>query len=268
MPVEEIYNGKASTVEGVVAPRTTSVEIAYHVHDVDDADAAMTAALAAVPTTSGGLQRRSLELEERVAERTWRVLARFSERDIPPETGESTYSFDTTGGTQRITQSLQTINRYGPAASADLGGAIGFDGEKVQGADITVPVFSFQETHYLANSTVDNTFKGKVFSLTGKVNNGSFKGMAAGECLFLGASGTKRGEEDWEITFRFAGSPNKTGLTVGDITGIDKKGWEYLWVQYGDAVDATVNRLIQKPVAVYVEKVYDTGDFSELGIGT
>ena len=92
--------------------------------------------------------------------------------------------------------------------------------------------------------------------------------MAAGECLFLGASGSKRGEEDWEITFRFAASPNRTGITVGDITGIAKKGWEYLWVRYADAEDAAAKALVKKPVAVYVEKVYEDGDFSGLGIGT
>jgi hypothetical protein len=55
------------------------------------------------------------------------------------------------------------------------------------------------------------------------VNDSGFKGFAAGECLFLGAAGTKRGSGDWEIGYRFASSPNVTGLTVGDITGINKK---------------------------------------------
>ena len=59
----------------------------------------------------------------------------------------------------------------------------------------------------------------------------------ARECLFLGAAGSKRGADDpsslklrragWEITYRFAASPNRTGITVGEITGIAKKGWEY-----------------------------------------
>ena len=62
--------------------------------------------------------------------------------------------------------------------------------------------------------------------------------------------------------------PNKTGLTVGDITDIDKKGWEYMWVRYADAEDATAKAIVKKPVAVYVEKVYEEGDFSGLGIGT
>lgn len=35
-----------------------------------------------------------------------------------------------------------------------------------------------------------------------------WRAFAAGEVLFLGASGSKRGEEEWEITYRFAASPN------------------------------------------------------------
>ena len=52
-----------------------------------------------------------------------------------------------------------------------------------------------------------------------------------------------------------------------DITGINKWGWEYLWVRYADAEDATAKALVKRPVAVYVEKVYDVGDFGLLGIG-
>jgi hypothetical protein len=106
------------------------------------------------------------------------------------------------------------------------------------------------------------------FNLTGKVNNASFKGMAAGECLFLGASGSRRGSEKWEINFRFAGSPNRSGIQIGAITGIAKKGWEYLWVRYADEADATAHALVKKPVGVYIERVYEEGNFSSLGIGT
>ena len=75
-------------------------------------------------------------------------------------------------------------------------------------------------------------------------------------------------DEDWEITFKFAGSPNRTGITVGPITGIAKKGWEYLWVRYADAEDPASNTLVKQPVAAYVEKVYEDGSFSSLGIGS
>jgi len=34
-----------------------------------------------------------------------------------------------------------------------------------------------------------------------------------------------------------------------------------------DAEDAAAKTIVKKPVAVYIEKVYEEGDFSELGIG-
>jgi len=106
-----------------------------------------------------------------------------------------------------------------------------------------------------------------LFQLTGRVNTGAFKGFNAGEVLFLGASGSRRGYGDWEITFRFAASPNVTNLTIGDITGINKKGWEYLWVRYADSEDTAAKALVKKPIAVYIERVYDDGNLSLLGIG-
>ena len=78
----------------------------------------------------------------------------------------------------------------------------------------------------------------------------------------------ERGQEDWEITYRFAASPNVSGLVVGSITGINKKGWEYLWVRYAEVEDEDAQVLVNRPVAAYVERVYDTGNFAALGIGT
>ena len=85
--------------------------------------------------------------------------------------------------------------------------------------------------------------------------------------LFLGASGSKRGNGDWEITFNFAASPNQTNITVGDITVAQKLGWEYMWVRYADAEDTIAKAIVKKPIAVYIERVYELGDFSNLGIG-
>jgi len=116
---------------------------------------------------------------------------------------------------------------------------------------------------------VTQAYKGTLFRLTGKVNSGSWKGFNEGEVLFLGASGSRRGtnaDSDWEITFRFAASPNVTGLSVGSINGIAKKGWEYLWVRYADQEDTSANTIVKRPVAAYVERVYDEGNFGGLGI--
>jgi len=223
-----------------------------------------------------GLERESIQFEPvwvdtAANDGLWDCRVRYvAPEQKEPEVGESSFSFDTGGGTQHITQSISTVNHYAaPGKTApDFGGAIGVTHDNVEGVDITVPVYAFSETHYLADSFVTLAYRGTLFNLTGKVNNASFKGLAAGECLFLGASGSKRGADDWEITYRFAGSPNRSGLTVGPITGISKKGWEYMWVRYADTEDAAAKAIVKKPVAVYIERVYDEGNFASLGIGT
>jgi hypothetical protein len=45
-----------------------------------------------------------------------------------------------------------------------------------------------------------------------------------------------------------------------------KKGHEYLWIRYEDTVSS--NELLKKPKFVYVNEVYPSADFSQLGIGT
>lgn len=182
---------------------------------------------------------------------------------------ESQYSFDTGGGTQRVTQSLANIGKYSAPgfAAPEFYGAIGVTDDRVEGTDITVPVFNFTETHYILNDLVTPSYKLALFNLTGKVNGSSFKEFAKGEVLFLGASGSKRGLDDWEITFRFAASPNVANLSLGSITGVAKEGWHYLWVRFIDDEDTTAKALIKRPIAAYVEQVYPYGNFSGLGIG-
>ena len=187
-----------------------------------------------------------------------------------PATGESEFSFDTGGGTQHITQSLETVNAYAPSGKTapDNKQAIGWTPQGLEGVDITVPVYQFTETHYKDDADVTPSYKGDLFWLTGRVNDAAFKGFATGEVIFLGASGSKRSESDWAITYRFAASPNLADLTIGEITGIAKSGWDYLWIRYKDMDDEDAKAQVKVPMAVYVERVYRRGDFSGLAIGT
>lgn len=192
----------------------------------------------------------------------WEVAVRYAPVQI---TGDSVYSFDTRGGTQHIQASLSTT-RY-PSDAPDFRGLIGVsNGQDVDGVDVVIPQAQFSETHVVPNDTVTEAYKGVVIALTGKVNSNPFRGMRAGECLFLGAVGTRRGLGDWEIAYYFAASENANNLSVGGITGIAKKGWEYLWVLYDWFEDESAKRLVRRPVGVYVEKVYRDADFSSLGI--
>jgi hypothetical protein len=138
--------------------------------------------------------------------------------------------------------------------------------DAVEGVEITLPKFGFGETHYIASGMVTFGYAFALRQLTGTVNQSAFRAFAPGEVLFLGASGRMRGQEDWEISYKFAASPNKTGLSVGAITGIVKRGWDYLWVRYQDDVDTTANAIVRRPLAVYVEQVYTYADWSPMGI--
>lgn len=246
-----------------------SSELTFIVRGTDDDVTARSELLATVPLTHDGLKRDDAEVEE-IAPGTWLATVRYaSSKRSTPEAGESSFSFETRGGSQHITQSLATVSSYAPVGQTppDFQGAIGVSENGVDGVDVTVPIYTFSETHHLDDADVTTAYKSTLFYLTGRINDASFKGLDAGECLFLGAAGTRRGDDPWEITFAFAGSPNVSSLTIGPIPGVAKKGWEYLWVRYAEAEDATAKMLIRKPIAAYVEKVYRDGDFSALGIG-
>ena len=183
--------------------------------------------------------------------------------EVQQEVGESTYRFSTGGGTQHITTSRGTT-KYPTSTAPDYKNAIGVTKDGVEGVDILVPKFEWSETHTIAAASVTTAYIAILRKLTGKTNSTAWQGYAAGEVLFLGAEGSKRGDGDWDITFNFAAGENVTGQTIGDITGIAKKAWEYLWIRFKDVEDTTAKAMVKQPQAVYVEKVYDEDDFSTL----
>jgi hypothetical protein len=257
-----------------------SAELIYTITGTASEATAVATLEATAPTELHGLKRQPVAVEPVYVDIThpdqcmWTGTAQYAprEHEPEPETGDSSFSFDTGGGTQHITQSLSTEHSHAASGTApDFKGAIGVTHDNVEGVDITVPVYNFSETHYLSADIVDQAYKVTLLQLTGTVNNYWFRGFADGECLFLGASGSRRGtgvDDDWEITFKFACSFNRYNFSVGPISGITKKGWEYLWVRYADAEDVASNTLVKQPVAAYVEKVYESSNFAQLGIGT
>ena len=266
MPIE--VTEKFESRQGATG-RSPSIELRYTIRGTNDDVAARNALIATAPATYDPwgtgilfLPRDTVALEP-VGDALWDGIVRYG----PVQANESSFAFDTGGGTQHVTQSKQTVARY-PSSAGDCQGAIGVTKDSVEGVDITVPVYQFSETHFLPNSAVTPTYKATLFALTGTVNAPAFRNLAAGECLFLGAAGTRRGNGDWEITYRFAASPNASNLTIGNLTGISKKGWEYLWVRYQDEVRGTGPDavLVKVPKAVYVERMYDYADFGALEI--
>jgi hypothetical protein len=273
--VEEAYSERDQKVNA--KGEVTEIEIPYLVFEAADEDAALSAARSkAASRTVTGMALESVEVTERVNGDTWKVKATYEtdgEADPDDPDGEeetSSFAFDTGGGTMHRNQSLKTIARV-PDDAPDFNGAIEVDNEgNVNGVDVTMPVLNFTETHTMNGSRVSTSYKKNVAALTGTVNRSGFRGFAAGEVLFLGASGTKRSKKSsapWEITFRFAVSPNQAGLSVGKLKVPNKKGWDYLWVRYADKVSENKKNVVKEPVAAYVEEVYPYGDFGSLGLG-
>lgn len=201
--------------------------------------------------------------------------------------GGDTFTFDTTGGTQRITQSISTVSSskewLDTTSSVESwlpgnAGAIGVNGETVEGCDIVVPQYQF--TLAVTIDDVDTAYKLAVLDLTGTVNDAPFAGFEAGEVLFLGARGQRvRRTTTWQIEFQFAVSRNKTNIVVTpEITVPEKKGWDYIWFTYGqrlkqvrDAGDGSLvapgepsDLFLTVPVSYSVEQVYRPGDFTLL----
>ena len=273
--VEEAYSERDQTINA--KGEVTEIEIPYLVFEAADEDAALAAARSvAASRTVSGMALDEVEVTERVNGTTWKVKAIFKDEDSddpddPDEEEEtSSFAFDTGGGTMHRNQSLKTVSKV-PNDAPDFNGAIEVDNEgNVNGVDVTMPVLNFTETHTMNGSRVTTSYKKSVAALTGTVNRSGFRGFSAGEVLFLGASGTKRSKKPnapWEITFRFAVSPNQSGLQVGKLKVSNKKGWDYLWVRYADKVADNKKNVIKEPVAAYVEQVYPDGDFGNLGLG-
>lgn len=223
-----------------------------------------------VSTTFNGLYRNNITIEAEYIDtdnpdnNIWRAVVGYTTG--PVSDNSKVTSFDTTGGQQHVTQSLATVGVY-PGTSPNMGGAIGYDGERVNGVDITTPAYTFSEQHTFSRFAVSDGYRRTLASLTGCVNSKKFRGFESGEVLFKGASGTTTTTETgikWQLLFHFATSPNRFNFYVGDILVKEKMGWDYLWVIYGDEINS--NQLIKRPRSVYIERLYPFGNFSDLDI--
>ena len=207
-----------------------------------------------------------------LGDNAWQVTINYEKTGAEPSTPDPlkrSRSFDTTGGTKHMTQA-DSERRYGTNAP-DQQKAIGVDANGVNGVDVITPALQWQETYDVPHAYVTSAWIRAVAGITGTTNSAVFRGFEAGEVLFVGCSGShewddQKGSGPWSLSFKFVASKNVTNETIGSITGIEKKGHEYLWVRYEDTVGG--NTLLKTPKAVYVNRVYKESNFAGLGIGS
>jgi hypothetical protein len=197
-----------------------------------------------------------------IEDNVWQASVSY-ESEVSPTTGWS-FSGQTTGGSTKVTQGL-AVTSYG-TSPPNMQGAINVTANGVEGVDIVIPALEFSITKSQSAGTVSLAYVATLTNMTGTTNNASFNGFAAGELLFLGADFSQSSEGECSVTYKFVASPNQTGLTVGSISGIAKKGHEYMWVLYEAFEDATNKAVVRRPRAVYVHRVYRESNFASLQI--
>lgn len=216
----------------------------------------------------------------------WEIEANYeAEEEAERKTGEWSVDVDGTGGeTYTLTQALFT-NDYAPAGETapDLGGAINVSEEEVRGVELSAPTKIYTVRGYLPDSSVTETYLKTLDELLKNTNNAqetmqikryddegvlqttNVRTFEIEELLFDSWSRRQRpAKGDWEFTYVFKYSPTKTDISVGsNITITEKRGWRYLDVLYRTKKTGD-GPIVKKPVAAYVHKVYESGDFSDI----
>lgn len=240
------------------------------VEDVYDAVTARALAWAFCPVISAGLLKQDITVTN-IGYGIYDATVDYG--TLPPRDDPSaapTWSFDISTQSIHITHAKEHIETYPAGSDRDHKGAIGVrnDGQgglTIEGTDVNIPVFTWEETHQLPYSLVSSYgWITTMRAMVAKINNAAFRIWAKGELLLLGVSGQSQGELACPVTFRFADSKTESSMTIGDITGVDKEGWHHLWVEYKKKSNSTA--LTNEPAAVHVERVYDYADFSLLGM--
>lgn len=178
------------------------------------------------------------------------------------------FSFDTTGGTVRARTSRDT-DSY-PIASRtapDYKHAVEVSGGTPQGVDIVIPALKIVGTYKWPKGVVTIADAKALAGQTGTTNDAPWYGFEAGELLFLGATGVIDLAVANEVQYQFAASAN-ADVSIGTwIQNITKKGHQHLWVAFEDQEDTAAKKVVQRPLAAYVETMYLESDFEKFGIG-
>lgn len=289
--IKELHGSRTFSVDTTGG----SAKFLYFIADQPDEAAAYDMVLANSPATWYGYTRSTIDMSERPTLDIWFPVVNYT---IPvgeftntppmgdgpggatppaggsPPANNSTIdnlSFSITLESQNVKRSLQTVSRtgMGGAPAPDCKQLIGLTADgKVEGVDVSVPVATLQLKSTIPYLTI-GYFKNLLW-VCGSTNQYPWWFGKEEEFLFTGATGQQKGSGEMEINFEFRYSKTLTNITIrtdgGGLVVPEKRGWHYLWTMNQPEKDTTVNRMIERPYAAYVEKVYDSKPFEWLGV--
>lgn len=167
----------------------------------------------------------------------------------------------TTGGTQKILGSLDTVAQSENAPDFQQLIGVNADGT-VEGTEIIVPVLQLAIDVQYPLGFVNQAMM-KIWSYnTGRVNSAALLGWKAGEVLYEGSEFEDGSNIPMRVTHNVSISPNVTNATICGLSGINKKGWEFLWFRVKEDTSTAGGTTfpIKKATHFYVEKIYQTID--------
>lgn len=240
------------------AAQTTST-LKFLVFAAADETEVLAAATAAdgVPTEYMSISLTKLNIVSRLTEDIWEIEAVYAPEDSGTGGGGGDddvddFSFGVSTETKNVVESFNT-KKY-PTDAPDPASGIN-DGK---GVDIMMPAMTFTVT-----KTRTSCDPSDIAATVGSVNSNSFHGFAAGEVLQIGASGSKTGSAKWRVGKTFAVRKNESGKKVGTVTGIEAKGWEYVWTKTGEKLNSDTGKPEKTVLGVYVEQVYPENTLSD-----
>jgi hypothetical protein len=265
--IYELDDSREDTEVGdAVGDRSPSATLRYAVIGSTDDDEVRTLIESTLPAFWGALTFRSYTMRPQGGD-AWAVEAQYGLRS-----GLSSFTFDTTGGTKKITQSIFTLGSVGKAGglpAPDHQGAINVTDTAVEGVEIVWPGFKWTETRKVPLAVVTADYRDTLCQMTGTINDDPFRGFDAGEVLFKGAKGSQRDEGDYELTYEFEAKKNQENVSIPGLDLIASVGgWDYLWIEYEEIPGGPAMKLVKRPRAAHVETVYYSTDFDLLLIGT
>lgn len=292
MPAPTIYilEGRSSRNGSSSADRSTELTMEYYVHgsddiyDLHDAVAAATPATLLDPVKLVALYRHDVEWQpnsivlDDSLQNSWIFRLKYIDATAHDnrrqlDVGEVRLRCSTRGGLKKILVSKATKTKVaaGGANPRDFKQAIAVTAEgEVQGCEIVIPAMRFSLDFRHPNATITQAYFATVRGLTGKTNNATFYGQPAGSILFEGGDGDQASNSDPQWSYSFIGGENLAAQLVNGIGPFDANAHDYVWVYFTNEEQTLdgVQKSVRVPQAVYVERVYDAGDFSTLGIGT
>jgi hypothetical protein len=213
----------------------------------------------------GLLYRQDIQLEPDGANQYWVTIPYAQKKK---ESGQWTFTFDTTGATVKLKCARQHIHTYWAPGTVStptnphkgMIGAKGSDGD-VEGVDITVPALKINVQFRHPQGVITMAQVKALASATGYTNLNPYLSHNPGELLFLGATGQDGSNTETEVAYQFASSANST-LNFETISGIAKKGFEVLWAESKPGIDS--GHPSTQLIAIHIERVYDPIDFASV----